>query len=347
MADLPDNVTKQISDIAGLLLRGRCRFFIGAGIPKEGAGLPDYSGLAAQVVLRLTEEPGLKVGWMRKLVENNQLISGLNPAQVFELLREELPQTTLVSAINNVLELKEPLGSVYQSLRKLAMKQRPTGRGCLLDYIYTTNFDLTLEHQFGGTSTKVSPERLDGLRQSYPVKVVHLNGALGDTNLKISERDDLLSVTAIWSLHSNLGADLVAKHLVFVGYSLQDVSIKFIFLAVNEVSKFPDNQHWLVNDFSSGDLASKNEIVLDFHEHLWETRRVKLLNLRAGVFFEQLLRQVDYHEHLLKAADIGKEKNISETLVLERAERLREKFPVLDEQTTLNIVEALLPEKGD
>jgi len=193
-----------------------------------------------------------------------------------------------------------PKGKSYDLLRSLANKRTIINPDySYLSRIYTTNYDLSIEKALGEemaeTVTIDNQSALSSHKHS-PVLVVHLNGAIGHNNaIVIMEQDELQWLTegSINTLPQLvLRGDLATKTLVFVGYSLQDIGVRFLHYLVRRWSGDSQRTHYVVRPSHGNEHNEGAEALWELHREIWEHRKVVLLDLKAEDFFNRLDKQV-------------------------------------------------------
>ena len=229
--DIPDEL---------LLARdqGRVVFFCGAGVSRAKAGLPDFFGLAREVLSTFGVEegdPAAKILEVAKEIEDRTAVPGLISAdRVFGLLERDFPARNIEAAVAKALkpETKPDLGA-HRLLIDLATTEQGATR------IVTTNFD----RLFDGCDRDLEswqPPRLPDLSPNADMNgIVYLhgkanreyNGAEGDFFVLSSSEFGRAYLADGWA--TKFIREILEKYtVVFVGYTAEDPPVQYLLEAL-------------------------------------------------------------------------------------------------------------------
>lgn len=192
---LSSKLRREAEKLGREMARGQVAFFIGAGLSLP-AGLPSWKELIKQLA------QGTK-GYSGKIAELGDLA-----APDAALLLSKAPEFRK--------HLKAALGSPVHAIgHALVASMRPAE-------VITTNFDTLYEQAAQWTYTKklvVIPAQRGAARAPWLLK---LHGDI-DAKHIVLNRDEFLGYDHLWRpLAGMLQATMLTRHLVFVGYSLED-----------------------------------------------------------------------------------------------------------------------------
>ncbi len=184
--------------------RGRCLPFIGAGFSKNadlpaGMSMPDWAELTGT----LARDAGTS--------------KGLGPPMVAQRYEEKYGRVQLIEAIRDELHAdKARPGLAHRAFARLPF-----------DTVYTTNFDLLLEHAYGQEGR---PLRSLAGEQQIPfhagqtaASTVKMHGDLRhEEHVIITQNDYNNFLTRYPVIATHLSAMLITRTPLFIGYSLSD-----------------------------------------------------------------------------------------------------------------------------
>lgn len=193
--DLSPGLQEKADELGQQMARGEVAFFIGAGMSLP-AGLPTWSTL----IQRLGQQS-------EKYRESVQELLGVPAPDAAQLLSEEKGFRE---------RLAEQLRSPFHALgHSLIASMRPAE-------VITTNFDTLYEQAAASTYTQelvVIPSHRGTSRAPWLLK---LHGDINGPRIVLN-RDEFLGYDTVWRpLAGMLQATMLTRHLVFVGYSLDD-----------------------------------------------------------------------------------------------------------------------------
>lgn len=210
MSDIPKELSEKLAN-------GQLILFIGAGVSRS-FGLPSYSGLIGNIGqdLGFDAEIFQSYGDYLTLAEYYNLeVGGLGP------LKEKL---------------KNEWTKKIADVKKSAVHQSIVNLGCNL--IYTTNFDSLLENAHRAFNVRYRAIR--GAKDmanliADRVQIVKFHGDLTSAgNLVFTESDYFNRLSFESPLDVKLKADMFGKSLLFIGYSMSDINIRFLLYKVQK-----------------------------------------------------------------------------------------------------------------
>lgn len=278
-----------LQEIVADLLTGECVFFLGAGVPKEGANAPDFIAFAQELLVDVNRKMKQNGAEEFSLVsEDGTFVHGIKPSQVAELYHV-YAQRGLVEPLSQKIRSKfqsiKGTGHTYNLIELLSNERAKTGAN-LIEYIYTTNWDNSL-----GTylSPKAVPIYNVGLLSDHRsnralIKIIHLHGhVLGDTFI-ICEKHILTGYTLQEPLFKYIESELIRKTIVFVGYSLQDENLETMLIYLNKLKI--GKKYFAVMPKSISPERWK------FFRIIWKDRGMQFLDYTADEFFQELLNHL-------------------------------------------------------
>lgn len=236
----------------------------------------------------------------------------------------------------------------------------------VLPYVYTTNYDYSIEQAIGQEKCKtLSFRNASDFRERDPTKrpavwVIHLHGDLQDSELVITEDDELRQLTdekRRHMLHELLEQDYMRKTLIFVGYSLGDANVTYLSYFIRDLlgtDPSDDRQdcHYVVRPMLSEDSSPRSRIgkaqmvKWTVDKEIWSSRKVTFLNLSAAEFFTRLNDIVTAWSSRELAGEIAdrltKEtgERVSQEDVLKRAAKYQDRFQMPSVEATLRLLRA-------
>lgn len=222
---------------------GQVLFFCGAGVSRARAGLPDFYGLANEVVNALRAAPDSPA---RQFIEASSKmgpivgIGSLLPAdRVFSLLERDF---SIDEVRAKVAEALRPVGTPDLTAHRmlLDLARDPTGAIRLV----TTNFDLLFEACEPGL-TRFAPPRLpDPRRPQDFMGIMHLHGHVTDDYDGAHDDEFVLSSADFGRAYLADGwatrfmRDLIDRYrVVFIGYAADDPPIQYLLEALKRDAK--------------------------------------------------------------------------------------------------------------
>lgn len=210
MSEIPIELSEKLTN-------GQLILFVGAGISRS-FGLPSYSELIGDI--------GRDLGFDKELFESygdyltlaeyyNLESGGLGP------LKEKLK----IEWARKISDLKS--SPVHKAIVEL---------GCKL--IYTTNFDHLLEHAHRAFNVRY--RTIKGAKDMADlivdrVQIVKFHGDLTQgSNLIFTESDYFHRLSFESPLDVKLKADMFGKSLLFIGYSMTDINIRYLLYKVQK-----------------------------------------------------------------------------------------------------------------
>jgi hypothetical protein len=276
----------KLRDLARITIDRRVQFLCGAGMSK-GSGVPLSADLSLRMMTRL-------------LVGDDQVIDAATkkfPAiaakyaveTIAEAYKKRYGATELNLLIDSIVTAGEPKPHAgHVALEFLANNGH-------LKKVYTTNFDRLIESGLGERAKTISDTDSDleayatiqrSSRGSLPV--LHLHGVAGG--------DPLFLESNTYELNRPIAklmiADMVTDTFVWVGYSLTDLDIRGIFLALRDMLahhgrvKRPFVIHPLLTE------ADSQEYEWQLANKVWDARGCEFIPGTAEDFLPALVAQV-------------------------------------------------------
>jgi SIR2-like domain len=221
---------------------GRVLFFCGAGVSRENAKLPDFFGLARQVLAKLRALPDSPASRLVEASQNIGAISGVGsviPAdRVFGLLERDFSVPDIERAVGDVL--RPPADVDLRAHRVLLDLSRNTDGKIRL---VTTNFDRLFEAA-APKATVWTPARLPQFRQIDSFDgIVHLHGVFDGTYQEPVGGRFVLSSAEFGRAYLAEGwaTDFIRNvmdsyRIVFVGYAADDPPVQYLLEALSRTA---------------------------------------------------------------------------------------------------------------
>lgn len=198
---LPSPMMKTAEELAGFVRSDNLVLFVGAGV-SMGAGLLSWDGLIESLRQR---SPGPTI--------NKQQFAKLDPRDQAEILATRFGKRAYRKEVKNLLESSDRYALAHGLLASLHTREN-----------VTTNYDLLFETALrtGGRRCSVLPRQ--PAKESDPW-LLKLHGSLDNLNKLVLTRGEYLGLPEqSGALFGIMQAMLMTKHMLFVGYSLQDDS---------------------------------------------------------------------------------------------------------------------------
>lgn len=276
---------KRLTDLAQAVIDHRVQFLCGAGMSKA-SGLPLSSQLGVRMAKRLLlgnedapDVPAISASAGKFSVET------IAEAYVHELGSSEL---------NRLIErvVQRGTGKAHAGHKALEFLASQS----FIDRLYTTNFDTLLEEGLGerGTAITDSDQDLRLLheiqegRKGAAVPVLHLHGVVGRECLFLESNTHELDRP----LAKLMTADMVTHSFVWVGYSLTDLDLRRLFLALREMLARHDreNRPFVVYPLTTDATAQESEWQLA--DQIWKARGCHYLPGAAEVLLPALVSKI-------------------------------------------------------
>lgn len=194
--------------------------FIGAGIPAT-LGLPTWSKLIAHIAREL--------GYDERLFK--QYGDSLQLAEYYMLNKGRIGELRSWMDSNwKIEEAKIKASDIYESITKL---------NCPI--IYTTNYDHSLEDAFrifGKPYKKITGiEDLVGLKKEETQIIKFHGDTIDDSSIVLTESSYFNRLDFESPLDIKLRSDMLGKSIIFIGYSLSDINVRFLIYKLNQLWK--------------------------------------------------------------------------------------------------------------
>ena len=233
--DIPDELLLALDE-------GRVVFFCGAGVSRARAGLPDFFGLAEQVLTALgvsDKSSAKKLLRVAREVEDQTGLPGLISAdRIFGLLEQEFFERDIERTVANVLK---PKNGVDLWAHKILLDLATSKEG--ITKLVTTNFDRLFD-DCGRQLETWQPPRLPDLTKPNDLKgVVYLHGRAMEDYAGSEVQGFVLSSAEFGRAYLSEGwatrffKDVIDKFVVvFVGYTADDPPVRYLLEALNKSS---------------------------------------------------------------------------------------------------------------
>ena len=220
---------------------GHVVFFCGSGVSKANANLPDFDGLAQDVLdnLGVAEDDEVRQFYnAAKEVEEKSGVKGVSsPDRIFSLLSRKFDRQTINNAVASSLKISPKRSELraHKTLLKLARGQNFPLR------LITTNFDRLFE--------LADPSLQSCTRANLPHVqyndedwgIVHLHGQVNEDSSDAGRDGFVLSSAEFGNAYLAQGwarefvRNVIEKYVtVFVGYSADDPPIRYLLEGLNE-----------------------------------------------------------------------------------------------------------------
>lgn len=211
---------KAIEEIKEKLARQELILFVGAGIPKC-IGLPDWQGLIDHIAGELGFESDIfeGLGNYPSLIEYYSIQKGGVDSLIEWMRKNWLIDKMIVQT-----------SKIYANL---------VGLGC--KRIYTTNYEDSIEkaHEWKKVDyvSIATIKDFVGIRPEA-TQIIKFHGDLArNTNLVLTESDYFRRLDFESPLDIKLRSDIIGKSVLFIGYSLTDINMRYLIFKLNSLWK--------------------------------------------------------------------------------------------------------------
>ncbi|NOX95819.1 MAG: hypothetical protein GXP04_12220 [Alphaproteobacteria bacterium] len=214
---------------------GRVVFFCGSGVSMAYTGLPNFDGLAEQVLTDLGAAPdseAVRVYEAAKRLEEDANVSGLLAAdRIFSLLARSFDQKLIHESVARILKPKDKKPNTIAHEILLGLAKQKTGHTRLV----TTNFDRLFE-QADPVLNSCTRSNLPHVNfDSHNWGIVHLHGRVNTDSSAPDQDGFVLSSAEFGDAYLAQGwarsfvQDILQRFTaVFVGYSADDPPIRYL-----------------------------------------------------------------------------------------------------------------------
>jgi hypothetical protein len=235
--------------------QGRVIFFCGAGVSRARARLPDFLGLARQVVSKLgvdQNSPAYKLIQEVQEIDQRVGVPGVISAdRIFGLLERDFASRDIEEAVASALK---PSTGCDLTAHKILLALATTREGAV--QLVTTNFDRLFDDCAGKIQTWQPPRLPDPLQQNGIDGVVYLHGRSTPTYSGPDGDGFILSSSEFGRAYLSDGwattfiRKILDKYVVvFVGYTADDPPVLYLLEALRKASGRLENAY----AFQSGD----------------------------------------------------------------------------------------------
>jgi len=221
--------------------QGRVVFFCGAGVSRARAQLPDFFGLAEEVITSLgvpKDSPACRLVEEAREIDGRVGVAGVISAdRVFGLLEREFVARDIEAAVASALKPSRPCDlSAHRVLLDLATTTHGVVR------LVTTNFDRLFDECGCDLQTWQPPRLPDPQRAGELNGIVYLHGrateaydgAEGDGFVLSSSEFGRAYLADGWA--TEFFRSILARFVVvFVGYAADDAPVQYLLEALNKV----------------------------------------------------------------------------------------------------------------
>lgn len=213
-----------INDLKTAIQNKNVILFVGAGVSAT-LGLPTWSQLITKIASELNYDDNLfkQYGDSLTLAEYYYI----NKGRIGEL-RRWMDQNW------NVSEAQIKNSKIYEAIAKLDFP-----------LIYTTNYDHCLETALDTWSKKykkiVDVDDLVNLEQNITQIVKFHGDTISDESIVLTESSYFKRLDFESPLDIKLRSDMLGKSILFVGYSLSDINIRFLIYKLDQLWKNSNN----------------------------------------------------------------------------------------------------------
>lgn len=222
--------------------QGRVIFFCGAGVSRARAQLPDFFGLASQVVTKLgvaKNSPAYRLIQEAREIDLRVGIPGLISAdRVFGLLERDFSSRDIEEAVASTLR---PPADCDLTAHNILLDLATTPEGNV--QLVTTNFDRLFDDCGRKLQTWQPPRLPDPLRQNEINGVVYLHGRSTQTYTGAEGDGFVLSSSEFGRAYLSDGwattfiREILGKYVVvFVGYTADDPPVQYLLEALRKSS---------------------------------------------------------------------------------------------------------------
>ncbi|WP_082678087.1 SIR2 family protein [Type-E symbiont of Plautia stali] len=235
--------------------QGRVIFFCGAGVSRARAQLPDFFGLASQVVARLgvdQNSPAYRLILEAREIDQRVGIPGVISAdRVFGLLERDFDSRDIEEAVASALK---PPADCDLTAHRVLLDLATTPQGTV--QLVTTNFD-RLFNDCGRNLRVWQPPRLPNPSLPNEINgIVYLHGRSTSTYTAAENDGFVLSSSEFGRAYLSDGwattfiREILGKYVVvFVGYTADDPPVQYLLEALRKTSGNRENAY----AFQSGD----------------------------------------------------------------------------------------------
>ncbi|MDO5687587.1 MAG: SIR2 family protein [Neisseria sp.] len=238
--------------------QGRVIFFCGAGVSRARAQLPDFFGLASQVVARLgvdKNSPAYRlIQEAREIDQRVGMLGVISADRVFGLLERDFASRDIEEAVASALK---PSANCDLTAHNILLDLATTPEGAV--QLVTTNFDRLFDDCGRKLQTWQPPRLPDPLRQNEINGVVYLHGRSTPTYTGAEGDGFILSSSEFGRAYLSDGwattfiRKILGKYIVvFVGYTADDPPVQYLLEALQKSSGRLEKAY----AFQSGDYDS-------------------------------------------------------------------------------------------
>ncbi|MCX2192112.1 SIR2 family protein [Pantoea agglomerans] len=229
--------------------QGRVIFFCGAGVSRARAQLPDFFGLASQVVARLgvdQNSPAYRLIHEAREIDQRVGIPGVISAdRVFGLLERDFASRDIEEAVASALK---PPADCDLTAHRILLDLATTPEGTV--QLVTTNFD-RLFNDCGRNLRVWQPPRLPNPSLPNEINgIVYLHGRSTSTYTAAENDGFVLSSSEFGRAYLSDGwattfiREILGKYIVvFVGYTADDPPVQYLLEALRKASGNRENAY--------------------------------------------------------------------------------------------------------
>lgn len=279
---------------------GRVIFFCGAGVSRARAGLPDFFGLADEVIRKLgvpSDNPASKVLNEAREMEKRISVSGLiSVDRIFGLLERDFYVHQIEAAVAEALR---PAKGVDLSAHKIMLDLATTPEGNVR--LVTTNFDRLFEETNDLLETWQPPNLPDPSRPKEMDGIIHLHGCVTKDYSRAEGEGFILSSSEFGRAYLSDGwatqfvREIIDRFfVVFVGYTADDPPVQYLLEALNKKHGGLNNvyafQSGLADDAIAKWLHRGVKAISEPTAHPWHQKALKNRQVSLGKKCEKTAR---------------------------------------------------------
>lgn len=340
----------QITEIARSLLDDRCRFFIGAGLPSNEASLPGTEELTVAILKDLIKSGST---WVEDLLSKDNKLLVPVPLSVAAELHSDggkhIKRT--LNIVNKMLKSPNLKGRSYEILYSLALMQNQHGKS-LLHTIYTTNYDYSIQDALRDLTSRspITQSTAYADQTTSPVRIFQIHGAL---NMPIedwviteqNELEELTEANRYSKLYVDLLSDLVNKNIVFIGYSMSDISIRFFQFLIRKYSKDDTQYHYVVIPSKFGDKSNPEKSKMarwNLYKEIWAKHEVLFIDQTAEKFFNNLLIKLKSLEQEQLIKDLAEKLSMNVDDINDLVDKYADSFSIDSKRNAIELLSLII-----
>lgn len=216
-------INSDVSELAKQIAAKQVILFVGAGVSMN-MGYPSFKQLMDKLALRLEFDPAVF----------HTLGDYLSLAEYFAITKEGLAELpACLQEATNSLHRAQDASEIYQAIIDLHCP-----------VIYTTNYDELLEQAFTACSEPyIKISRISDLAETKPgiTQIIKYHGDFTQRQqLVLTESSYFKRMKFDTPLDIRLRSDIIGKTVLFIGYSLSDINIRYLLYQLHQLWEADD-----------------------------------------------------------------------------------------------------------